>query len=112
VGQAPELRWAHRQFPLTMMTIRSAFIALLALCAACSVSNDQEVAIGKQDSDQINAQLPLVTDPAVIGYVDRLGQAIASKTSRADLAWHFYVVNTGEVNAFALPGASSTSTED
>jgi beta-barrel assembly-enhancing protease len=87
-----------------MMTIRSAFIALLALCAACSVSNDQEVAIGKQDSDQINAQLPLVTDPAVIGYVDRLGQAIASKTSRADLAWHFYVVNTGEVNAFALPG--------
>lgn len=87
------------------MTKRTSLAGLLCFfCAACSVSNDQEVAIGKQDSDQINAQLPLITDPAVTGYVDQLGQAIAAKTSRADLAWHFYVVNTAEVNAFALPG--------
>lgn len=87
------------------MTIRIAL--LLAACIAstgCTVSNDQEVAIGKQDSDQINAQLPLVTDPAVAGFVDQLGQTIAAKTSRADLTWHFYVVDTRDVNAFALPG--------
>lgn len=89
------------------MTLRASLLAALCfVCAsaACSVSNDQEVAIGKQNSDQINAQLPLITDPAISGYVDQLGQSIAGKTSRADLNWHFYVVNTNEVNAFALPG--------
>ena len=77
--------------------------ALIGL-AACSVSQDQEVAIGKQNADEINAQLPIITDPAISGYIQTLGDSIAKTTSRADLAWHFYVVNTKQVNAFALPG--------
>jgi predicted Zn-dependent protease len=68
------------------------------------VSNDQEVAMGAQDAAQINAQLPLIDDPRITGYVAEIGNSIASRTSRADLAWHFYVVNTKDVNAFALPG--------
>lgn len=79
------------------------FFALLLL-AACSVSQDQEVAIGKQNADEINAQLPIVQDPAISGYIQALGDSIARTTSRADLDWHFYVVNTQQVNAFALPG--------
>jgi predicted Zn-dependent protease len=60
--------------------------------------------MGRQDASQVNAQLPIVTDPAVSGYIQNLGESIARKTSRADLDWHFYVVNTEQVNAFALPG--------
>jgi beta-barrel assembly-enhancing protease len=87
------------------MTSRFLLAAALGLsCVACSVSNDQEVAIGQQDAREINAQLPIVTDPQVAGYVDHLSQRIAATTSRADLTWHFYVVNTSDVNAFALPG--------
>ncbi len=71
---------------------------------ACSVSSDQEVAIGQRDAAEVNAQLPIVTDPAIAGYVDQLGQSIAARTSRADLRWRFYVVNTSDINAFALPG--------
>jgi predicted Zn-dependent protease len=82
----------------------SAALAVCLACAACSVSSDQEVAIGAQDAAQINAQLPLVTDPTVVDYVDHLGQSIAATTSRSKLTWHFFVVNTNEVNAFALPG--------
>jgi predicted Zn-dependent protease len=76
----------------------------IVLATSCTVSDQQEVAIGEQDAAQINAQLPLLTDPEIVGYVDGLGQKIASRTSRADLKWHFYVVNTNDVNAFALPG--------
>jgi len=79
-------------------------LATVAASTACSVSDQQEVAMGEQDAAEINAQLPLLTDRAIVGYVDSLGQTIASKTSRADLKWHFYVVNTNDVNAFALPG--------
>lgn len=83
---------------------RFVFALLLPLASACSVSDRQEVAIGQQNAEQINARLPLVRDAAIVGYVSQLGNAIASTTSRADLDWHFYVVNSDDVNAFALPG--------
>jgi predicted Zn-dependent protease len=79
-------------------------LALLSFLASCSVSQDQEVALGRQNAEEINAQLPIVTDPAISGYIKNLGDSIAKTTSRADLDWHFYVVNTKQVNAFALPG--------
>jgi len=78
--------------------------ALVSLLASCSVSQDQEVALGRQNAEEINAQLPIVTDPVISGYIQNLGDSIARTTSRADLDWHFYVVNTKQVNAFALPG--------
>jgi len=85
--------------------IRSFILAALALSlASCSVSQDQEVALGRQNAEEINAQLPIVTDPAISGYIQNLGESIAKTTSRGDLGWHFYVVNTRQVNAFALPG--------
>jgi beta-barrel assembly-enhancing protease len=82
----------------------SILAALLLVVSACSVSQDEEVALGHENAAQINAQLPIVTDPAIAGYIQDLGQSIATRTSRSDLDWHFYVVNTKQVNAFALPG--------
>jgi beta-barrel assembly-enhancing protease len=85
--------------------IRSSIPAALVLVlVSCSVSQDQEVAIGRQNAEEINAQLPIVTDPVISGYIQELGESIARNTTRADLEWHFYVVNTKQVNAFALPG--------
>jgi len=77
-----------------------AFLASIS----CGVSPDQEVAIGQQNSQEINAQLSIVTDQYINSYVTELGDSIARLTSRGDLDWHFYVVNSHQVNAFALPG--------
>jgi predicted Zn-dependent protease len=79
-------------------------LALVLLLGACSVSQDQEVAIGRQGAEQINARLPIVRDPVVAEYVRQLGLSIARTTSRADLDWQFFIVDSREVNAFALPG--------
>ena len=81
-----------------------ALIATAVILTGCSVSQDQEVELGRQNAAEINAHVPIVTDPAVSDYIQTLGESIARKTSRADLDWHFYVVNTRQVNAFALPG--------
>src|ERR1051326_4719221 len=72
--------------------------------SACGVSQQQEVQMGQQESAQIQQQLPLVQDALINQYVSSLGNQIASHTSRSDLQWQFYVVNTDVVNAFALPG--------
>ena len=79
-------------------------VAVALAISACGVSQQQEVQLGQQESAQIQQQLPLVQDPLINQYVSSLGNQIASKTSRADLQWQFYVVNTDVVNAFALPG--------
>ncbi len=86
------------------MMIRSRYCVPLILVLSCGVSEDQEVVFGRQNAEQINAQLPIVTDAQVSGYIQELGARIARTTSRADLDWHFYVINTPQVNAFALPG--------
>lgn len=86
-------------------TSRACALAVaIAALTSCSVSQDQEVAIGRQNAEEINARLPIVRDPAVADYVQQLGSAIARTTSRADLDWRFFIVDSKEVNAFALPG--------
>ena len=83
---------------------RFAVVLVASALAGCSVSDSEERALGEEYVQQINAQLPLVTDPHIVGYVDALGKQIARKTDRASLDWRFHVVNSNAVNAFAVPG--------
>ena len=86
-------------------TLRIAVCLAASLAAsACEVSEEQEVAIGQQTAQEVAAQIPVVTDPYITAYINEIGDTIASHTSRADLDWHFFVVNSHQVNAFALPG--------
>jgi predicted Zn-dependent protease len=79
-------------------------IGAVALLAGCGVSTQQEVQMGQQEAQQVNAQLPMVQDAQIENYVNALGNRIAHLTSRADLNWQYQVVNSDVVNAFALPG--------
>ncbi|MDP9178698.1 MAG: M48 family metallopeptidase [Gemmatimonadota bacterium] len=78
--------------------------ALIIGTTACGISTQQEVQMGQQEAANINRQLPLVTDPEANRYINLLGDQIAARTSRADLDWRFYIVDSREVNAFAVPG--------
>ncbi len=82
----------------------AAYLSAGYLAAACEVSQEEEVQIGKQTADEVAAQIPVVTDPYITSYINEIGDTIASQTSRRDLDWHFFVVNSHQVNAFALPG--------
>lgn len=79
-------------------------LCLAVVLASCAVSQSQEVQMGQQYAQQVNAQLPIIADPEINRYVNVLGDSIAKLTARSDLEWHFYVVDSREVNAFALPG--------
>jgi len=78
--------------------------ALTLALAGCPVSTQQEVALGVQNSQQLQKQLPIVQDQAISDYINSLGSSMAKLTPRSSLDWHFYVVNTDVVNAFAVPG--------
>ncbi len=53
---------------------------------------------------QVSTELPLIRDAAVVNYITSLGTQLAKVTDTRNLAWHFTVVDSKEVNAFALPG--------
>lgn len=80
-------------------------VALLAIpVVGCGVSTQQEVEMGQSEVQQINAQLPIVNDAEANRYINVLGDSIARLTSRGDLPWTFYIVNSPDINAFAVPG--------
>jgi predicted Zn-dependent protease len=79
-------------------------LTLIVGISACGISTQQEVEMGQQEAAQINQQLPLVRDAEANRYINLLGDQIASKTSRADLDWRFFIVDSKDVNAFAVPG--------
>jgi predicted Zn-dependent protease len=68
------------------------------------VSESQEIAMGKEASQQINASLGVTDNPALQSYVANLGKRLASASERPNLPWTFTVVEDPVVNAFALPG--------
>ncbi len=78
--------------------------ALAAAILACGVSTDEEREFGAEYAAHADSQLPLLEDTVVTSFVTRLGESLATRTSRADLGWRFTVVNSSMVNAFALPG--------
>jgi predicted Zn-dependent protease len=79
-------------------------VALAVVSTACGVSQQQEIEIGQSNVQQINQQLPIINDPEANRYINVLGDSIAKLTSRPDLPWTFYIVNSPEINAFAVPG--------
>lgn len=79
--------------------------AAAGLCASgCYVSQNEERAIGAEDAAQVDSAVPLIRDSTITAYVAALGKSMAARTSRADLDWRFAVVDSRQVNAFALPG--------
>ncbi len=66
-------------------------------------SQKQEIAIGRQIAAEVEQQSKLVDDPVVTEYVNRIGQNIVLH-SDAKVPFTIKVIDTDEVNAFALPG--------
>ena len=88
-----------------------AYVATPLALGGCVMSTQQEVQVGTQYAQQINAQLPIVKDASVNQYINSLGMSLARLTDTRGLSWRFFVVDSREVNAFAVPGGS-TSTVD
>ncbi len=66
-------------------------------------SLDGEIAMGKQYAQQVESSVKLIQDPVVNEYVNRIGQNLV-RNSDAKVPFTIKVIDSDEVNAFALPG--------
>ena len=67
------------------------------------ISQEKEIAVGKQYSSEVEHQAKLVTDAVVTEYVNRLAQNVA-RNSDLTIPLTVKVIDSPELNAFALPG--------
>ncbi|OGT02458.1 MAG: peptidase M48 Ste24p [Gallionellales bacterium RIFCSPLOWO2_12_FULL_59_22] len=89
-------------------------LALLGGCAQNPVtgqsnfvmmSENQEIAIGRQYHEEvIGKEYRVYESKALQDYVNHIGQKLARNSHRPNLQYHFSVLDSPEINAFALPG--------
>src|SRR5437763_632718 len=67
-------------------------------------SPQDDVQIGQQSAAQAEQQLPIVNDAQTNAYINRLGERLAANAGGPQFQYRFRVVNSSDINAFALPG--------
>jgi predicted Zn-dependent protease len=66
-------------------------------------SLEREIALGKQAAQEVEKTSKMISDPVVVEYVNRVGQNLV-RNSDAKVPFTIKVIDSDEINAFALPG--------
>jgi len=69
-----------------------------------STPMEEEIAIGRQIAGNLLGAAPLVRDTKLQKYVNNVGRWVADQSERPELPWHFGVIASNDINAFAAPG--------
>jgi predicted Zn-dependent protease len=96
-------------------TLAAAIMAtvFLANCATNPVTGGQdfvmmseadELRLGQKASAEVGEEYKEYKDPELQRYLDRIGQKLARASHRPNIPYHFTVVDSPDINAFALPG--------
>jgi predicted Zn-dependent protease len=88
------------------LTLIGASIWMTSYCSApaLAMSTAAEIALGKQQSAEIDAQSVIVTDPFLTQWVQHIGGNLAKYRARTDITYQFEIIDSNEINSFALPG--------
>ncbi len=68
------------------------------------ISTNEEVSIGEKMATQVEQEEKVLKDTVVQEYVNSVGQKIAGISDRKELSYHFKVLESDQINAFACPG--------
>ena len=98
---------AHAQFRLPNIDINKMVDTVKNVGKAVKdIDEPEEISIGRDVASRLLGAAPLVPDANMQRYVNRVGRWLAVQTERPDLPWHFGVLDSPNVNAFAVPGGT------
>lgn len=64
----------------------------------------EEIRFGREIAARLTGRFGLYDNARLMKYVNLVGRTLAQNTNRPELEFHFAVLNTGEINAYAAPG--------
>jgi predicted Zn-dependent protease len=68
------------------------------------LSEGQEISMGQESHPEVLSEFGIVENKELQEYCSRIGSNLAKVSHRPNLPWHFTVVDSPVVNAFAVPG--------
>ena len=68
------------------------------------MSENREKEIGLEEHEKVLEGMTLFEDKELLNYVREVGNRIAQVSHRPDLEFNFFIIDSPEINAFALPG--------
>lgn len=77
---------------------------LAAIPVWAQISTEQEVALGRQAAQKIEAEVGIDPNPELNQRLARVAQSLVAVCGRNDIQYHFKVLNSDQFNAMALPG--------
>ena len=104
---------------MSMRPVRPLLLAALLLLSACAsqvvnpVTGKTELSVmdeaaeiqeGAKAHEEVLKEYGVLANPRLQAYVNTLGQKLAAQSHRANLKWTFTVLDSPDINAFALPG--------
>ncbi|MFQ5454108.1 MAG: M48 family metallopeptidase, partial [Candidatus Zixiibacteriota bacterium] len=98
---------------LPVLFIKLLFISFLLSCASTGpggkksfifIPASQEIAIGAGMAEQVEQDEKILDDSLWQNYLNNVGQKIVAVCDRKDIKYHFTVIESEQINAFAAPG--------
>lgn len=93
------------------------YLMALSWCCGCAtyntatgrnelifVSTSSEVSMGTQINKEICSKNRIINNTPAAKRLERIGQRLARVSDRQDIAYHFHLVDSAEINAFTVPG--------
>lgn len=105
---------AHRS--LTKLILIASLATSLSTLNGCAVnpatgtpdvvfkSESKEIELGKELHEKIMESTPIYNNEKLQAYINDIGQKVAKYSHRPDLTYTFTIIDSPDINAFALPG--------
>lgn len=97
----------------TTSLLLTVLVLMLVACATTGPGGEKsliliptsyEVSIGQGMAQQVRDQETVLPDSVWQNYLDEIGQRIVKVSDRTDIEYHFTVIESDQINAFAAPG--------
>ena len=92
-----------RQALIYILTV-AVIIGTMPAPAGAMMTTQEERKLGRETYNEIVHSIPMVTDPEVMRYINNLGKKLVEFLPEKRFDYHFYVADSDEINAFAIPG--------
>ncbi len=98
---------------MQLLRLKRMIIAAVVCCllvvqpagtARASFTIEDEKKIGREFYEKMEKANVLLRNPKINDYINRLGNMVLAKSDKAPFEFHFYVIKSSAVNAFATPG--------
>jgi len=80
-------------------------LVLFCVCnTAFAMSDDIEIAIGRQVDARLKEEYRIIDDQEINKYIEHVGLKLVSVSNRQDMVYHFVVLDTKKINSMSVPG--------